>query len=84
MQSPNTFTVSSCHHTGRIVSMGGLEKLSSHENYSIWKNHLKLCKTYVFQKVNLHSSQRFCKIEYLHSSFVYCKKEGAVYCLPIY
>ena len=84
MQSPNAVTVSSCYHTGGIVPMSGLEKLSFHENYSILKNHFKLYKTYVFPKVHLHSSQRSCKIEYLHNSFVCSKKEDAVYCLRIY
>ena len=61
--------------------MGGLEKLSSHEKYSILKNHFKPYKTYVFPKVHLHGCQRSCKIEYFHSSFVYSKKEDAVHCI---
>ena len=81
MQSPTTITVSSCYDIGEIVSLGGLEKLSSHEKYSILKSHFKPYKNYVFPKVNLHGCQRSCKIEYLHSSFVYSKKEDAVYCI---
>ena len=81
IQSPTTVTVSSCYDIGEIVSLGGLEKLSSHEKYSILKNHFKPYKTYVFPKVHLHGCQRSCKIEYLHSSFVYSKKEDAVYCI---
>ena len=74
IQLPTTVSVSSCYDIGEIVSLGGLEKLSSHEKYSILKNHFKPYKTYVFR------CERSCKIEYLHSSFVYSKKEDAVYC----
>ena len=81
MQSPTTVTVSSCYDIGEIVSLGGLEKLSSHEKYSILKSHFKPYKTYIFSKVHLYGCQRSCKIEYLHSSFVYSKKEDAVYCI---
>ena len=81
IQSPTTVTVSSCYDIGETVSLGGLEKLFSHEKYSILKNHFKPYKTYVFPKVHLHGCQRSCKIEYLHSSFVYSKKEDAVYCI---
>ena len=81
MQSPTTVTVSSCYDIGEIVSLGGLEKLSSHEKYSILKSHFKPYKTYVFPKVHLHGCQRSCKIEYLHSRFVYSKKEDEVYCI---
>ena len=84
IQSPTTVTVSSCYDIREIVSLGGLEKLSSHEKYSILKNHFKPYKTYVFLKVHLHGCQRSCKIEYLHSSFVHSKKEDAVYCIIVH
>ena len=79
IQLPTTVTISLCYDIGEIVSLGGLEKLSSHEKYSILKNHFKPYKTYVFPKVHLHGCQRSCKIEYFHSSFVYSEKEDAVY-----
>ena len=63
-----------------MVSLGGLKKLFSYEKYSIRKNHFKTYKN-IFPKVNLHGCQRSCKIEYLHSSFVYSKKEDPVYCI---
>ena len=63
------------------VSLGGLEKLSSNEKYSILKNHFKANKTYIFQNVHLHGCQSSCKIEYLTSSSVYSKKEDVVYCI---
>ena len=81
IQSPTTVTVSSCYDIGAIVSLGCLEKPSSHEKYSILKNHFKPYKTYVFPQVHLHGNQRSCKIEYLHSSFVYSWQEDAVYCI---
>ena len=81
IQSPTVVTVSSCYDIGQMVSLSGLEKLSSHEMYSILKNHFKPYKTYAFPKVYLHGCQRSCKIEYLYSSFVYSKKEDAVYCI---
>ena len=62
IQSPTTLTVSSCYDIGEIVSLGGLEKLSFHEKYSILKNHFKPYKIYVFPKVHLHGCQRSCKI----------------------
>ena len=37
IQSPTTVTVSWCYDNGEIVSLGGLEKLSSHEKCSILK-----------------------------------------------
>ena len=74
-QSPAIVTMSSYYDIGEKVYLGGLEKLSSHEKYSILKNHFKPYKTYVFPKVRPHGCQRSCKIEYLHSS----KKEDAVY-----
>ena len=75
IQSPTTVTVSSCYDIEEIVSLGGLEKLPSHEKYWILKNNFKPCKTFV----PLHGRQRSCKIKYLQSSFVYSKKEDAVY-----
>ena len=81
MQSPTTVTVSSYYDIGEIVSLGGLKKLSSREKYSVLKNHFKPYKNYVFPKIHLHGCQRSSKIECLHSSFVYSKKEDAVYCI---
>ena len=65
IQSPTTVTVSSCYDIGEIVSLGGLEKLSCHEKYSILKNHFKTYKIYVFLKVHLHRCQR--STQYLNS-----------------
>ena len=80
IQSPTTVTVSSCYDVREIVSLCGLEKLSSHKKYSILKNHFKANKTYIFRKVHLHGCQRSCKIEYLRSSFVYSKNEkGSIF-----
>ena len=81
IQSSTTVTVSSCYDIGEVVSLGGLEKLSSCEKYSILKNHFKLYKSYVLPKVHLHACKRSCKIEYLDSSFVYSKKGDAVNCI---
>ena len=81
IQSPTTVTVLSCYQIGDIVSLGGLEKLSSHEKHSKLKNHFKPCKTYISPKVHLHGCQSSCNNEYLHSSFVYSKKENAIYCI---
>ena len=54
IQSPTTVTMSSRYNgIGEIVSLGGLEKLSSHKKYSILKNHFKLSKTYVFPKIHI-------------------------------
>ena len=65
IQSSTTATVSPCYDIGEIVSLGGLEKLSCHEKYSILKNHFKTYKIYVFLKVHLHRCQR--STQYLNS-----------------
>ena len=62
MQWPTTVTVSSCYDIREIVSLGGLEKLSSHEKYSILKNLFKINKTYIFLKVHLDGCQRSWKV----------------------
>ena len=79
IQSPTTVTVSSYCHIGEIISLDSLGKLSSQEKCSILKKHFKPKKTYVFPKVHLYRSQRSRKIGCLRSSFVYSKKEDAIY-----
>ena len=72
--------MSSCYDIREKVSLGGLEKLSSHEKYSILKNHFKANKACIFQNFHLHGCQSSCKIEYFTIGFVYSKKEDVVYC----
>ena len=69
------------YNIGEIVSLAGLEKLSSNKWYLILENQFKPHKTYVFPKVHFHVCQSTCKIDYLHSSFVYSKTKYAVYCI---
>ena len=73
--------MSSCYDVREIVSSGGLEKLPSHEKFSMLKNHFKANKTYIFSNVHLHGCQSSCNFENLNSRFVYSKKEDALYCI---
>ena len=64
---------------GDILKDNSINNLTDHQKYMIYKNHFVPYSSYSFPKSFQHRCNRSCKPKYLSSSFVYSKKDDAVF-----
>ena len=79
IQSPTTVTVPSCYDVREIVSLCGLEKLSSHKKYSILKNHFKAAKLIFSEKFISMVAKGLAKLNTFVVALYIAKTKRAVY-----